>query len=167
MRIRYFYLDERGTVYKAEQRRTEAAVLQGERWDDSAGTKLLRIVSFICDDDLRPLRGSIASFRVADGFITRESVTEAMQAYASRIPQPLSPPPAEYPLIDRLVALWPDERKLFPQLTAALDIPIDQMPPLYFGGPLLLAIHLGVSVKQGLTYLDLRDPAHPQERDEP
>lgn len=159
MRIRYFYLDERGTVHKAEQRRTESAVLKGERWDDSTGSKSVRIVSFICDDDLRPLRGSVTSFTVKDGFITQESRGEAIQAYMSKLPQPLSPPPTELPLIDKQLELWPDERELFPQLTAALDIPIDQMPRLYFGGPLLLAIHLGVSVKQALTYLDLRDSA--------
>ena len=159
MRVRYFYLDERGTVHKAEQRRTESAVLKGKRWDETTGTKLLRIVSFICDDNLRPLRGSITSFAVADGFITDESRGAAMAAYMSKLPQPLSPPPTEYTLIDKQLELWPDERELFPQLTAALDIPIDQMPRLYFGGPLLLAIQLGVSVKQALTYLDLRDSA--------
>lgn len=157
MRIRYFYLDEQGTVYKAEQRRTEAAVLNRERWDDSTGAKLLRIVCFICDDELRPIRGNIASFTVVDGHITLGSIGQAMEAYASTIPQPLSPPATEFPLIDEQFALWPDERELFPQLTAALDIPITQMPRLYFGGPLLLAVRLGVSVKQALTYIDLRD----------
>jgi hypothetical protein len=157
VRIRYFYLDEFGTVYKAEQRQTEAAVLKAKRWDDSTGTKLLRIVSFICDDDLRPMRGSITSFIIADGFITRESRGKAMAAYQSQRPPITGPPPKELPLIDEQLALWPDERELFPQLTAALDIPIDQMPRLYFGGPLMLAMFLGVSVKQALMYLDLRD----------
>lgn len=157
MLMRYFYLDETGTVYKAEQSRTEAAVLKSERWDDSSGTKLLRIVSFICDDRLLPLRGSVTSFTVADGFITSESRSEAMAAYQSQRPRIGGPQPTEFPLVDAQLDLWPDERELFPQLTAALDIPIDQMPRLYFGGPLLLAMFLGVAVKQALTYIDLRD----------
>jgi hypothetical protein len=155
--VRYFYLDESGTVFKAEQSRTEAAVLKGERWDDSSGTKLLRIVSFICDDKLVPLRGSVTSFKVTDGFITDASRAEAMAAYQSQRPPITGPPPTELPLIDEQLSLWPDERALFPQLTAALDIPIDQMPRLYFGGPLMLAMFLGVAVKQALTYIDLRN----------
>lgn len=157
MRVRYFYLDVSDTVHKAEQRRTEAAVLKAKRWDDSTGTKLLRIVSFICGDDLRPMRGSITSFIVAGGFITRESRGKAMAAYQSQRPPITGPPPKELPLIDEQLALWPDERELFSQLTVALDIPIDQMPRLYFGGPLMLAMFLGVSVKQALTYLDLHN----------
>ena len=83
MRIRYFFLDEGGTVHKAEQRRTESAVLKRKRWDETTGTKLLRVVSFICDDNLRPLRGSFASFTVADGFITDESRGVLVQVRAS------------------------------------------------------------------------------------
>jgi hypothetical protein len=156
LRIRFFYLDESGTVHKAEQRKTEAAFLKGERWDQSSGTKSLRIVSFICDDKLRPLRVYITKVAVQDGFVSDESRREAIKAYLSKLPPLLSAAPTEFPLIDKQFEEWPDERKLFPQLTNALDIPIDQMPTLYFGGPLLMALHLGVSVKQALTYLDLR-----------
>jgi len=159
MLVRYFCLDEADIVFKISQRRIEAAFLDGERWDQNEGTTLLRIVSFICDDNLRPLRGFVMKLEAKDGHITRTSHDDVVAAYFSMLPPIEGPQPTRYPLVDKQLEGWPDERKLFPQLTAALDVPIDQMPRLYFGGPLLMAQRLGVSVKQGLTYYDLQHPA--------
>jgi hypothetical protein len=151
MRVRYFYLDENDRVHKAGQRAVEGAVLRRDRWDDSQGTKPLRIISFLCDDALRPLKGYITRFEVADGFVTQWSDLETTVAMASVIPIERNAGP-DCPYVKKQLEGWPLDPTLLPQLANAMDIPFDQLPTLYFGGPLVMALRLRVSVRQALTY---------------
>src|SRR4051794_26840096 len=141
MLVRYFYVDAQGKVHKAAQRATERAFLNGGRWDDSQGQKSLWLLSFICDDRLRPLLGSfLPKLDVADGFFTPASRRSAIAAVMNRLPQPQLPdeaPSESQPSAP--IATWPNQQNTYQQLAAALDIPIDQLPEIALGGPLVVA----------------------------
>ena len=155
MKVRYFYLDEKDRLLKAAQRRVEAAWFDERAWDDSTGTKLLRIVSFICRNDLGPIRGYVMRTMVKDGWITEDSRERAIQAVHSAMPPLFGPVPTELPLIAKQLEGWPELCGLRQQIAVALDVPISQVPKLQFGGPLLMASHMTVAVKQAQTYFNI------------
>ena len=61
-------------------------------------------------------------------------------------------------MVEKQLEGWPEPNDLFRQLAVALDVPIEQVPPLRFGGPLLTATLLRVTVKQALTYYAIETP---------
>jgi hypothetical protein len=154
MKLRFFYLDEGDRLHKVAQRHMEAAWWDERPWDDSAGTKLLRIITVICDDKLRPLSCFVMRLSVQGGRLTEESRCEAITAFQSGMGNILSgaPMPTELPLIDEQLEGWPETDTLFQQLAVALDVPIRLVPPLRFGGPLVTAAQLRVSIQQALAY---------------
>jgi len=163
MKVRYFHLDENDCLQKVAQRHLEAVWFDERPWDDSASAKPLRLISFLCDDDFRPLRGFVMRVQIREGRLTDDSRHDAIAAVQSAMP----PLPSifgpvqssnELPLIDKQLEGWPEPNDLFRQLAVALDVPIEQVPPLRFGGPLLTATLLRVTVKQALTYYEIESP---------
>jgi hypothetical protein len=115
-KVRYFYLDELGRLHKVAQRHMEAVWYNERPWDDAKGTKLLRVISFICDDDFRPRHGFAMRVRIEEGRLTKESRNEAIAAVQSGMPSLLEPAPTEFLLIDKQLESWPEPNSVFRQL---------------------------------------------------
>jgi len=60
------------------------------------------------------------------------------------------------PLVEKQLEGSPEPNDLFRQLAVALDIPIEDVPPHQFGGPLLTATMLWVTIKHALTYYEVK-----------
>jgi len=154
MKVRYFHVDEADRVHKVAQRHMVAA-WQGDRpWDGSRGLRDLRIVTILCREGLIPIRSFLFRAATEDGWITESSRREVMQTRLSLLPDPLVKEhrPAPNPLLDAQFADWPDLEELIQQLAVAIDVPVSAIPAIYWGGPLITATQLSLTVPAALEY---------------
>jgi hypothetical protein len=147
MKLRYFVVDEHGQLRKATQ-----AAVRG-LWDGGRGAESLgcpaanelRLVSVVCDEDLRPRSLYVLRLPLDCGRFTPES---RMTLQLFSLPDCVTPEE----LVRHHTAGWPAD--FFIQLAVALDVPAGALEvPVGVGGPLFLAAALHVTPRQALRYL--------------
>jgi hypothetical protein len=169
VRIRYFLVEDSGEVRKIAQAALEGAWEDNRTIDTMPGTRSVGIITVLCDESFQPLQCFQTRVRVSDGRITEESRDDARHAWfllrpPLDIPDSPSPPredPRSHPAVVFQVSGWPPEDELRRQLAVALDVPVDQVPAFFIGGPLIAALQLDVAIRQALTYF----PAQPPENE--
>ena len=151
MKVRFFCLDEDDRLQKVAQRHVEKAWWDERPWDDSTGRGLVRLVTVVLDGDHR-LRGCfLLRLTLKDGRLTHQVRREILATAQSGMEHlGKRSKPTGHPLIEKQMEGWPATLKR--QLAVALDVPIGQLPTPGFGGPLVTAARLRISVKRALDY---------------
>jgi hypothetical protein len=147
MKLRYFVLDGAGQVCKASHRALEGL------WDGRLnalalgcpGKNELRLVSVLCDDNLKPKTIYLLRVPLTGGQFSHENYL-TLQVFTMRD----CVTPRE--VVQHHGVGWP--RDLLRQLAVALDVPLAQLQvPLRVGGPLFLAAAMGVDPRQTVQFL--------------
>lgn len=156
MKVRFFCLDKDDRLQKVAQRHVEKAWWDERPWDDSTGRRLVRLVTIVLDGDHRPRGCFLLRLTLKEGRLTHEIRREILAA-AQRGIEHLGKrsKPTGNPQIEKQMEGWPATLKR--QLAVALDVPIGQLPKPRFGGPLVTAAQLRISVKRALVYF--QEPA--------
>jgi hypothetical protein len=152
MKLRYFRVDDDARVRRISQRHIEGAFLERRRWSQPADYSTLRIVTFICDGRLLPVEAYFLRAEVEEGRIADESRYRLVAFFQSMAASGLTLGHVEKRLIGEQRTGWPRADVLLPNLAQALDVPVSALPEFHLGGPLVLALAMGISVRQGLTY---------------
>jgi len=151
MKVRFFCLDNDNRLQKIAQRHVEKAWWDERPWDGSTGRGLVRLVTVVLDGDHR-LRGCfLLRLTLKDGRLTHEVRREILAAGQSGMEYfRKRSKPTGYPRIEKQMEGWPATLKR--QLAVALDVLIRQLPAPRFGGPLVTAAQLRISLKRALVY---------------
>jgi hypothetical protein len=147
MKLRYFFVDDRGQLQKASQAGVRG-VWEGHRRAEALGCKSandLRLVSIVCDHDLIPSRIYILRVHLTDGFVTGEN---RLAMHLLTLPDCVSP----NEMVNHHSEGWPTD--LLRQLAIALDVPLGALQvPFGIGGPLFTKAELRVAIKQPIRAL--------------
>jgi hypothetical protein len=147
MKLRYFFVDEQGTLRKVKK-----ALVQG-LWEGSrhveelghGGADELRLVSVVCDKHLIPQRVYLLRLPLTSGKFTEENYL-TLQIFT--MPDCVTP----QEVARHHGGGWPAD--LLRQLAVAADVPLHLLQvPVRIGGPLLLAAALKVTPTEALRYL--------------
>ncbi|MBX3414747.1 MAG: hypothetical protein KF708_18815 [Pirellulales bacterium] len=149
MRLRYFVVDRWGKLRRVSQAALEG-LWTGERDTAALDCDLgrdLRLVTLLCDDELRPHACYLLRAALAAGQVTNESKLQACEAILENLAD--EPSRAE---IAHQLAGWPRDWRR--QLAVAADVVPSELPAVGIGGPLLISSLLDLSVKSSLRYFD-------------
>ena len=147
MKLRYYVVDEHGSLRKVRKAAVEAL------WDGSCRTEAfgccgnseLRLVSVVCDRKLIPQKIYLLRLPLTDGRFLREN-RRALRSFS--MPSHVT----AREVFAHHSEGWP--RDFFGQLAVALDVPRSFLEvPLGIGGPLLMAAALRMAPRQAARYL--------------
>ena len=159
MKVKFFYIESE-RVRLVAQSRMLGAWERRRRWDNSQGTVELRLVTVICDDDLRPAYIYLLTLALQNGWITEGSRQDAVSFIIdeSRWGGGDRKQRAAW-LATLKTHLQNLPQKFGRQLAAALDVPLSDViqAPLAVGGPLPVSLQMGISVNELLRYIDPAD----------
>ncbi len=147
MKLRYFVVDEQGTLHKARRSAVEA-LWEGNCRADVFGCKdagELRLISVVCNRKLIPQKVYLLRLPLTGGLFTQENYL-TLQVFT--MPDCVTP----HEVARHHGGGWPQD--LLRQLAVAADVPLAHMQvPVRIGGPLLLAAALRVTPTEALRYL--------------
>lgn len=149
LKLRFFTV-EQGKLTKAAQARVIGLWENKRPWMISDVCDL-RLVTVLCDCDLKPLVWHVTRVAVADGWVTEQSRQVAWTAAFHSRPSPLDKGPCQTtPEIEFVLDGWPDD--LARQLAIALDSPLLELQSVGIAGPLFTP---GCdSVREALALID-------------
>ncbi len=156
MKVRFFYV-ESDRVLRAAQSRMLAAWERRKPWDDSQGTRDLKVVTVVCDNALHPAHVYLLTLKLQDGWITDESRQDAVAFIVDDARWGGGSKKHRAAWIATLkthVQGLPSD--MGTQVAAALDVPLCELmkAPLGVGGPLPVSLQMGTDVPRLLQYFD-------------
>lgn len=146
MKLRYYFVDDQGTLNKARRADVEQLWEGGntEAFGSPSGNEL-RLVSVVCDSKLIPQKIYLLRLPLTEGRFTQENYL-TLQIFT--MPDCVTP----QEVARHHGGGWPAD--LLRQLAIASDVPLKQLQvPVRIGGPLLLAAALRVTPTEALRYL--------------
>jgi hypothetical protein len=157
MKLRFFFVDPNNHVQQASQGRVLAAWKRRKPWDESTGTRDLRLITVVVDHNQHPVHVYMLKLGLEDSWITNVSRQESVKFIISNERWGGG--------TRRQRRAWIETLKEFiqgmpadmgTQVAAALDVPVWQLlkAPLAVGGPLPVSLQMGISVKELLLYYD-------------
>jgi hypothetical protein len=147
MKLRYFIIDGAGVLHRVS-RADVAGLWEGTHTTEdlgAGGVCDLRLISVLCDADLKPTRIYLLRVPLTQGRFTAEDYL-TLRIFTCRDCV------TRREVEQHHGAGWPSD--LGPQLAVALDVPLmDLAVPLRVGGPLFVAAARGVSPQEAVRFL--------------